>query len=164
MTQGLSPEAAGVVFRRCRSPWERRAAGGLLAGRGSLLAGRGGAGADLFGLWDLAAPAGDALVAAAAIGPVGEGGEVELRAIAVAAGAGHEGLGRRLVCEVANSVRARGAARLVAWLADGAGPGPALLRGAGFVRAGAGRSPAEASVPGAGVPAGGEGGRWELEL
>lgn len=114
MTQALPPEAAGMVFRRCRSPSEQRAVGGLLAGRGSPLAERGVAGTDLFGLWDLTAPAGEALAGAAATGPLGDGGEVQLRGIAVAAGAGHQGLGRRLVCEVADSLRARGAARLVA--------------------------------------------------
>ncbi len=122
MTQGLSPEAAGMVFRRCRSLLEQRAVGRLLAGRGIPLAERGVAGTDLFGLWDLTAPAGEALAGAAATGPLGDGGEVQLRGIAVAAGAGHQGLERRLVCEVADSVRALGAARLVARPADGAGP------------------------------------------
>ena len=114
MTQGLSPEAAGMVFRRCRSLPEQRAVGRLLAGRGIPLAERGVAGTDLFGLWDLTAPAGAALAGAAATGPLGDGGEVQLRGIAVAAGAGHQGLERRLVCGVADSVRARGAARLIA--------------------------------------------------
>jgi hypothetical protein len=58
MTRALPPEAAGMVFRRCRSPWEQRAVGRLLAERGIPLAGRGGGGTDLFGLWDLTAPAG----------------------------------------------------------------------------------------------------------
>jgi ribosomal protein S18 acetylase RimI-like enzyme len=117
MTQALPPEAAGIVFRRCRSPSEQRAAGRLLGERG----GPGVAGSDLFGLWDLTAPAGEALTAAAATGPLGDGGEVQLRGIAVAAGAGHQGLDRRLVCEVADSLRARGAARLAARPAGGAG-------------------------------------------
>jgi L-amino acid N-acyltransferase YncA len=89
---------------------------------------------------------------------------VVLRGIAVAAGAGRQGLGRRLVCEVADSLRARGAARLVARPAGGAGPAPGLLRSAGFVPAGAGRAPARVSAPRAGVPADDEGGWWELEL
>lgn len=74
MTQALPPEAAGMVFRRCRSPSERRAAGGLLAERGIPVAERGGAGTDLFGLWDLTAPAGEALVAVAATGRWGTAG------------------------------------------------------------------------------------------
>jgi ribosomal protein S18 acetylase RimI-like enzyme len=164
MAQALPPEAAGMVFRRCRSPSERRAAGRLLAGRGIPVAERGGAGTDLFGLWDLTAPAGEALVAAAATGPVGDGGEVQLRGIAVAAGAGRQGLGRRLVCEVADSMRARGAARLVARPAGGAGATPGLLRSAGFVPAGAGRAPAPVSAPPTGVPADDEASWWELEL
>jgi len=164
MTQGLSPEAAGMVFRRCRSPLERRAAGRLLAGRGIPLAERGVAGSDLFGLWDLTAPAGEALAGAAATGPLGPGGEVRLRGIAVAAGEEHQGLGRRLVCGVADSLRARGAARLVARSAGGAGPTLALLRSVGFVPAGAGRAPTRVSAPRTGVPADDEGGWWELEL
>ena len=153
MTQALPPEAAGMVFRRCRSPSEQWAAGKLLAGRGIPLAERGVAGADLFGLWDLTAPAGEALAGAAATGPLGDGGVVQLRGIAVAAGKRHQGLGRRLVCEVADSLRALGAARLVARPAGGAGPAPALLRSAGFVPAGAGRAPAQVSAPRAGAPA-----------
>jgi ribosomal protein S18 acetylase RimI-like enzyme len=164
MTQALPPEAAGMVFRRCRSPSERRAAGRLLGERGIPVAGPGVAGIDLFGLWDLTAPAGEALVAVAATGPLGDGGEVQLRGIAVAAGARRQGLGRRLVCEVADSLRARGAARLAARPAGGAGPAPGLLRSAGFVPAGAGRSPAEVSAPPAGAPADDEASWWELEL
>ena len=164
MTQGLSPEAAGMVFRRCRSPLEQRAVGRLLAERGIPLAERGVAGTDLFGLWDLTAPAGEALVGAAATGPVGHGGEVQLRGIAVAAGARHQGLERRLVCEVADSVRARGAARLIARPADGAGPTPGLLRSAGFAPAGAGDASTRVSAPRTGAPADDAGSWWELEL
>ena len=153
-----------MVFRRCRSPSERRAAGGLLAERGIPLAECSGASTDLFGLWDLTAPAGEALVAASATGPLGDGGEVQLRGIAVAASPGHRGLGRRLVCEVADSLRARGAARLVAWSAGGAGPAPRLLRSVGFVPTGAGRAPAEVSVPRTGASADDEASWWELEL
>jgi ribosomal protein S18 acetylase RimI-like enzyme len=164
MTRALPPEEAGMLFRRCRSPSERRTAGRLLAERGIPLAQRGAAGTDLFGLWDLTAPAGEALAGAAATGPLGDGGEVQLRGIAVAAGAGHRGLDRRLVCEVADSLRARGAARLVARPAGGAGPTVALLRNVGFVPAGAGRAPADVSAPRTGAPADDEASWWELEL
>jgi ribosomal protein S18 acetylase RimI-like enzyme len=164
MTQAVPPEAAGMVFRKCRSPLEQRAVGRLLAGRGIPLAERGVAGTDLFGLWDLTAPAGEALAGAVAAGPLGDGGEVQLLGIAVAAGERRQGLGRRLVCEVADSLRALGAARLVARPADGAGPTLALLRSAGFVPAGAGRAPAEVGVPPADVAADEDGGWWELEL
>ena len=164
MTQALPLEAAGMVFRRCRLPWERRAVGELLAGRGIPPAGRGVAGTDLFGLWDLTAAAGEALAGGAAAGPLGDGGEVWLRGIAVAAGAGHRGLDRRLVCEVADSLRARGAARLVARRADGAGLTVALLRSAGFVPAGGGHARAQLSAPRTGVPGDGESNWWELEL
>jgi hypothetical protein len=165
MTQALPPEAAGMVFRRCRSLSERRAAGVLLAGRGCPLGERGVADTELFGLWDLTAPAGEALAGAAAAGPVGDGGEVVvLLGIAVAAGAALRGLEGRLVCGVADCWRARGAARLVARPTGRAGPAPALLRGAGFVPAGAGRGPAGVGLARAGAPAGEEGGWWELEL
>ena len=164
MARALPPEAAGMVFRRCRSSSERRAVGRLLAERGSTQDEPGVVGTDLFGLWDLTAPAGEALAGAAAIGPLGDGGQVQLRGIAVAAVEGHRGLGRRLVCEVADSLRARGAARLVARPAGGAGPTLALLRNAGFVPAGAGRAPAPVSAPRSGVPADDEASWWELEL
>ena len=163
MTQALPPEAAGMVFRRCRSPSEQRAAGRLLAERGIPQAEGDVAGTDLFGLWDLTAPAGEALAAAAATGPLGDGGEVQLRGIA-AAGAGHRGLDVRLVCEVADSLRARGAARLVARSAGGAGLTLALLRSAGFVPAGGGHARAQVSAPRTGVPGDGEASWWELEL
>ena len=164
MARALPPEAAGMVFRRCRSPSERRAVGRLLAERGSPQDESSVADADLFGLWDLTAPAGQALAGAAAIGPLGDGGEVQLRGIAVTAVEGHRGLDRRLVCEVADSLRARGAARLVARPAGGAGPAPGLLRSAGFVPAGTGRAPAEVSAPRTGVPGDDEASWWELEL
>jgi ribosomal protein S18 acetylase RimI-like enzyme len=118
----------------------------------------------LFGLWDLTAAAGEALAGGAATGPLGDGGEVQLRGIAVAAGAGHRGLDRRLVCEVADSLRARGAARLMARRADGAGLTLALLRSAGFVPAGGGHARAQVSAPRTGVPGDGEASWWELEL
>ncbi|HEY1671017.1 MAG TPA: hypothetical protein VGG54_35400 [Trebonia sp.] len=163
MTRGLSPEAAGMVFRRCRSLSEERAVGRLLAERGITLAEHGVAGPDLFGLWDLTAPAGECLVGGAATGPLGDGGEVQLRGIAVAVTEEAHGLHRRLVCGVADSLRARGAARLIARPAGGAGPPRVLLRSAGFAPAGASRASRE-SAPGAGAPADDEGGWWELEL
>ena len=164
MTQGLSSGAAGMVFRRCRSLSERRAVGGLLAERGCPLEERDVAGADLFGLWDLTAPAGQALAGAAAAGSAGDGGQVRLRGIAVAAGAGRQGLEGRLLSEVADSLRARGVARLVARSAGGAGPTPGLLRSAGFVPAGAGRAAADVNAPRTGAPADDEASWWELEL
>jgi ribosomal protein S18 acetylase RimI-like enzyme len=82
----------------------------------------------------------------------------------VAAGAGRQGLGRRLVCEVADSLRARGAARLLARPAGGAGATPGLLRSAGFVPAGADRAAAHFGAPRTGAPADDEASWWELEL
>ena len=163
MNQALPSEAAGMVFRRCRSPSERRAVGRLLAMRGITRAAHGVAGTDLFGLWDLTAPAGECLVGGAATGPLGDGGEVQLRGLAVAVTKEAQGLHRRLVCEVADTLRARGAARLIARPAGGTGPPPALLRGAGFAPAGVSRAPGD-SAPRTGPPADDEGGWWELEL
>ena len=164
MTQGLSPQAAGIVFRKCRSLSERRAVGRLLAECGCPLGERGVAGADLFGLWDLTAPAGEAPAGAAAAGPVGDGGEVRLRGIAVAAGEGYQGLEGRLLSEVADGLRARGAARLVARPAGRAGLTVALLRSAGFVPAGAGCAAADVNASRTGAPADDEASWWELEL
>jgi hypothetical protein len=65
---------------------------------------------------------------------------------------------------VADSLRARGAARLVARRADGAGLTLALLRSAGFVPAGGGHARAQVSAPRIGVPGDGEVSWWELEL
>ena len=87
-----------------------------------------------------------------------------MRGIAVAAGEEYLGLDRRLLGEVADSVRARGAARLVARPAGRAGLTVALLHSAGFVPAGAGRAPAHVSAPRTGVPADNEDSWWELEL
>jgi len=122
-----------MVFRKCRSRSERRAVGRLLAERGCPLGERGVAGADLFGLWDLTAPAGEALAGAAAAGPVGDGGGCGCGASWWRPVSGTQGLEGRLLSEVADSLRAQGAARLVARPAGGAGPTPGLLRSAGFV-------------------------------
>jgi ribosomal protein S18 acetylase RimI-like enzyme len=125
----------GIVFRRLRAPTERKAAKRLLADGGALATtvDRNN-GIVLFGLWDLAAPDPEALVAAAATRPA-DAGAVELCAIVVRAGLRHQGLGRRLVAEVADALRAKGAARLVTRLEGDHGPVAALLRRAGFVAA-----------------------------
>jgi len=82
----------------------------------------------------------------------------------VAAGAGHQGLGRRLVCEVADSLRARGVGRLVARPTGRAGGTPRLLRSAAFVPVGAFRAAAHVGASRTGVPADDEASWWELEL
>jgi ribosomal protein S18 acetylase RimI-like enzyme len=123
----------GLVFRRLRSPSEREAAGRLLADSGVppptvRLPG----GNVLFGLWDLAAPNGEGLVGVAATQPLDDAGSVELCGIAIRADLRHRGLGRRLVTEVANALRAEGATRLAARLESDHGPMAALLMRAGF--------------------------------
>jgi GNAT superfamily N-acetyltransferase len=123
----------GLVFRRLRSLSEREAAGRLLADSGVPPAAIRSAGDTvLYGLWDLAAPAGEGLVGVAATQPPDDGGSVELCAIAIRADLRRRGLGRRLVTEVADASRAEGAARLAARLEGGHRPAAALLTRAGF--------------------------------
>jgi N-acetylglutamate synthase-like GNAT family acetyltransferase len=86
----------------------------------------------LFGLWDLAAPAGDGLVGVAVTRALDDGRSVELCGIAVPAQLRCQGLGRRLVAEVADAWRAEGALRLVA-----RDPVAGLLARTGFVAGGA---------------------------
>jgi GNAT superfamily N-acetyltransferase len=123
----------GLVFRRLRSPSEHEAAGRLLADSGVAPAAIRSAGeTELYGLWDLAAPNGDGLVGVAATRPPDDAGSVELCAIAIRAGLRRRGLGRRLVTEVADALRAEGAARLAARLAGDHREAAALLARAGF--------------------------------
>jgi ribosomal protein S18 acetylase RimI-like enzyme len=123
----------GIVFRRLRFPSEREAAGRLLADSGVPPAAIRSAGDTvLYGLWDLTAPNGDGLVGVAATQPLDDAGSVELCAIAIRADLRRRGLGRRLVTEVADALRAEGAARLVARLEGGHRPAAALLARAGF--------------------------------
>jgi GNAT superfamily N-acetyltransferase len=126
--------ASGIVFRRVQSPSEREAASSLLADSGVPAAAVRSLGdAVLFGLWDLAAPDGEALVGVAATRPLEGAGWVELCGIAVRAGLRRRGLGRRLLAEVADALRADGAERLLAGCADAHSPATALLAYAGFV-------------------------------
>jgi ribosomal protein S18 acetylase RimI-like enzyme len=123
----------GIVFRRLRFPSEREAAGRLLADSGVPPAAIRSAGDTvLYGLWDLTAPNEDGLVGVAATQPLDDAGSVELCAIAIRADLRRRGLGRRLVTEVADALRAEGAARLVARLEGGHRPAAALLARAGF--------------------------------
>jgi ribosomal protein S18 acetylase RimI-like enzyme len=123
----------GLVFRRLRSLSEREVAGRLLAdSRVPPAAIRNSGDTVLYGLWDLAAPAEEGLVAVAATQPPDDAGSVELCAIAIRADLRRRGLGRRLVTEVADALRAEGAARLVARLAGDHREAAALLARAGF--------------------------------
>jgi ribosomal protein S18 acetylase RimI-like enzyme len=69
----------------------------------------------------------------AATRPLDAAGSVELCGIAVRAGLRRRGLGRRLLAEVADALRADGAERLLARLEGAHGPAAALLARAGFV-------------------------------
>jgi GNAT superfamily N-acetyltransferase len=145
----------GIVFRRLRTPAERKAAGRLLADGGAPASTVQSDGGDvLFGLWDLAALDAEALVAAAATRPADAGGTVELCGMVVRASLRHRGLGRRLVAEVADAMRSEGAERLVARPEKGQSPAAALLARAGFV----------ATATGGGELAGTEVGWLYLEL
>jgi hypothetical protein len=123
---------AGIVFRRLRTEAERALALSLLAAGGrSWPAGRA-SGVAWFGLWDLAAAEGVALIAAAATRPV-TAATAELCALAVpAAVLPLRGLGDRLLREVADTLRAQGVERMVARL-EGDDGRQALLRDAGLV-------------------------------
>jgi GNAT superfamily N-acetyltransferase len=124
----------GIVFRRLRSRSEREAAVRLLADSGVPAAAvRGAGGTVLYGLWDLAASDGEGLVGVAVTRPPDATGSVELCAIAIRAGLRRRGLGLRLVGEVADALRAEGAARLAARLKGGQRPAAALLARAGLV-------------------------------
>jgi GNAT superfamily N-acetyltransferase len=123
----------GIVFRRLRSPAEREAAHRLLADGGAppgpvRMPGE----TMLFGLWDLAAPNGGGLVAVAATQRLDDAGSVELGGIVVRADLRRRGLGRRLVTEVADALRAQGVAHLVVRLEGDHRSAAALLTRAGF--------------------------------
>ncbi len=123
----------GLVFRRLRSLSEREAAGRLLADSGVPPAAiRGSGDTVLYGLWDLAAPYEEGLVGVAATQPPDEAGSVELCGFAIRAGLRRRGLGRRLVTEVADALRAEGAARLVARLEGDQRLAAVLLARTGF--------------------------------
>lgn len=133
MHQAPPAPVTGIVFRSVRSPSEHAAASRLLADSGTPPAAAHGAGdTALYGLWDLTAPAGEGLVGVAATQPLDAAGSVQLCGIAIRADLRRRGLGRRLVAEVANVLRAEGAARLVARLEGGRGPAAALLARTGF--------------------------------
>ena len=131
-----------IVFRRLRSPSEHAAAGELLADGGvAPLPTPPSRGIVLFGLEDLAVLNGEGLVGVAVTRPLDDAGSVELCGIAVRAGHRRQGLGRRLVAEVADALRVEGAACLAARLERGRGPAATLLERAGFraaARAGGG--------------------------
>jgi ribosomal protein S18 acetylase RimI-like enzyme len=123
----------GLVFRRLRSPSEREAAVRLLADSGVPPAAVRGSGETvLYGLWDLTASDGEGLVGVAATQPPDDTGSVELCGIAIRADLRRRGLGLRLVTEVADALRAEGAARLVARLQGDYRRAAALLARAGL--------------------------------
>jgi GNAT superfamily N-acetyltransferase len=124
-----------IVFRRLRSPSEHAAAGKLLADGGVALPARSLRGTVLFGLEDLAVLNGEGLVGVAVTRPLDDAGSVELCAFTVRAGRRRQGLGRRLVTEVADALRVEGAACLAVRLERGHGPASALLARAGFTAA-----------------------------
>ena len=126
----------GIVFRRLRSPAERKAARRLLADNGAPLRTVWIPGETvLFGLWDLAVLNGEGLVAVAATQRLDGAGSVELCDIVVRPGLRRQGLGRRLVAEVADALRVEGAACLAARLERGHEPAAALLARTGFTTA-----------------------------
>ena len=124
-----------IVFRRLRSPSEHAAARELLADGSVALPAPSLRGTVLFGLEDLAVLNGKGLVGVAMTRPLDDAGSVELCAVAVRAGRRRQGLGRRLVTEVADALRVEGAACLAVRPERGHGPASALLTRAGFTAA-----------------------------
>jgi ribosomal protein S18 acetylase RimI-like enzyme len=136
----------GIVFRSARSLSERDAAWRLLADSGVPPAVHSAGDTLLYGLWDLAAPNGEGLVGAAATQPPDAAGSVELCGIAIRADLRRRGLGWRLVTEVADTLRAKSAAHLVARLDGDHWPAAALLARAGFATTTADGQPAGTDV------------------
>ena len=129
-----STPVTGIVFRQLRTPTERKAARRLLAESGVPPAAiRDPGDVVLHGLWDLAAPYEAGLVGVAATLAPDEAGSVELCGFAIRAGVRRQGLGRRLVAEVADALRSEGAACLVARLEGDYEPAAVLLARVGFV-------------------------------
>lgn len=125
-----------IVFRRLRWPSEHAVAGELLADGGvAPLPAPLPSGTVLFGLEDLAVLNGEGLVGVAVTRPLDDAGSVELCGVTVRAGRRRQGLGRRLVAEVADALRVEGAACLVARLERGREPAAALLARTGFTTA-----------------------------
>jgi GNAT superfamily N-acetyltransferase len=136
MRPGSPGLPVGIVFRRLPIGIERQLARSLLAAGGPSWRAPGTGGRwTWFGLWDLAAAGGTGLLGTAAIRPV-EPRVAELCALAVLATRPWRAVGDRLVREVADTLRADGAERVVARLAGDRRQGLELLRGAGFRPAG----------------------------
>jgi GNAT superfamily N-acetyltransferase len=127
---------AGIVFRRVQTSPEREAAVGLLVDSGVPVPTVHGPGTLLFGLWDLAAADPEVLVGVVATRSLDAAAAVELCGLAVRAGQRGRGLGRRLLAEVADTLRAAGAARLITRPAPAHSPAAALLARAGFAATG----------------------------
>ena len=132
MDQAPPDPVTPFVFRSVQSPSERSAARRLLADSGIPAAAPSSGDCVLYGLWDLAPPTGEGLVGVAATQPPDAAGLVELCGIAIRVDLRRRGLGRRLVTEVADTLRAAGASRLVVRLESDHGPTAALLTQAGF--------------------------------
>jgi GNAT superfamily N-acetyltransferase len=122
---------AGIVFRRLHGEDERALARSLLAATGRAGSAGEERGLAWFGLWDLAVAEEVALIGAAATRPV-TAATVELCALAVPAEPPWQGLGERLLREVADTLRAEGVEQMVARV-DGDDGRVALPRDAGLV-------------------------------
>ncbi len=122
---------AGIVFRRLDAAEERRRAGPLLAARGLH---PDGAACAWYGLCDLTVAEADGLAGVVVVCPV-DATTVQLCGLAVSGRYRGRGLGWRLVCEVADRLRASGAEHIVAPPVPDRGVA-ALLARAGFVAAG----------------------------
>jgi GNAT superfamily N-acetyltransferase len=133
---------AGIVFRRLDAADERRRAGTLLAARGLHPDDPACA---WYGLCDLTAAETDGLAGVVVVCPV-DAMTVRLCGLAVSDRYRGRGLGWRLLCEVADRLRASGVEQIVAPAVAGRGVA-ALLARAGFVAVGNGHRPGWLSLP-----------------
>jgi GNAT superfamily N-acetyltransferase len=124
---------AGIVFRRLDAADERRRAGPLLAARGLHPDDPACA---WYGLCDLTVAETDGLAGVVVVCPV-DATTVQLCGLAVSGRYRGRGLGWRLLCEVADRLRASGVEQIVAPPVAGRGVA-ALLARAGFVAVGRG--------------------------
>ncbi|MBG0564774.1 hypothetical protein [Actinoplanes aureus] len=121
-----------IVFRRLGEPAERSQAGELLVAGGCVYRSPRLAGDERWsGLWNLTAADGAALTAAAATMRM-SARILEVRALAARPGEHCPAMWARLVRELADTCRARGAESMVAGFAGGDAAAEGLLRRAGF--------------------------------
>jgi ribosomal protein S18 acetylase RimI-like enzyme len=107
-----------LLFRAVQEPRRRKTVLAMLAASGVGDASLRSAYGDVWELYDAAGDAAEAPVAVASTSPRDDGRCIELTAIAVASSRRREGIGRRVIDDLSDALRARGAMLLVAVVAD----------------------------------------------